>query len=246
MSRYVALKIVVSRASTDNRELRTLQTLARNNNSLHPGRRHIVRLLDDFSHAGPNGTHSCLVFELLGPSVATVIENDGRLPGVLTKRACKEMLLAVDFLQEQNIGHGGESAYSLPTDAPSALEMANLSSDLHIGNIVFTIPSLDSISEEALLHRVESPRTGPVRALDEGPLPPGMPRYLVWPARTLADKASLETLTKLIDFGESFLPGNRPQTLHTPLALRAPELLLGVDWDSRVDLWTSGCAVSHV
>ncbi|KAG9511646.1 kinase-like protein, partial [Aureobasidium melanogenum] len=224
MDRYVALKIVVSRASPDNRESRTLQTLARINKSSHPGCKHIVRLLDDFSHAGPNGTHRCLVFELLGPSVATAIEEifpDSRLPGVLATRVCKEMLLAVDFLQEQNIGHG----------------------DLHTRNIAFTIPSLDSISEEALLDRLGSPRTGLIRAFDEGPLPPGIPRYLVWPADTPADKASLETSIKLIDFGESFLPGNRPQTLHTPLALRAPELLLGHEWDSRVDLWASGCAM---
>lgn len=122
--------------------------------------------------------------------------------------------------------------------------MANLSSDLHTGNIAFTIPSLDSMAEEALLDVLGSPRTGLVHAFDEGPLPPGLPRYLVWPANTPADRASLETSTKLIDFGESFLPGNRPETLHTPLALRAPELLLGEEWDSRVDLWASGCAVS--
>jgi serine/threonine-protein kinase SRPK3 len=124
------------------------------------------------------------------------------------------------------------------------VEIADLLSDLHTRNIAFTIPSLDSISEEALLDRLGSPRTGLIRAFDEGPLPPGIPRYLVWSADTPADKASLETSIKLIDFGESFLPGNRPQTLHTPLALRAPELLLGDEWDSRVDLWASGCAVS--
>jgi serine/threonine-protein kinase SRPK3 len=97
--------------------------------------------------------------------------------------------------------------------------MADLLSDLHTRNIAFTIPSLDSISEEALLDRLGNPRTGLVRAFDEGPLPPGIPRYLVWSADTPADKASLETSIKLIDFGESFLPGNRPQTLQTPLAL---------------------------
>jgi serine/threonine-protein kinase SRPK3 len=104
----VALKIVIPRASPDNRESRILRTLSRNNSS-HPGDKHIVRLLDDFSHAGPNGTHTCLVFELLGPSVSTVTEElfaDGRLPGLLARRVCKELLLAVDFLHEQSIGHG--------------------------------------------------------------------------------------------------------------------------------------------
>ena len=153
----MALKIVVSRASPDRRESRTLQTLARINNSSHPGCKHIVRLLDDFSHAVPNGTHPCLVFELLGPSVATIIEEifpDSRLLGVPAKRVCKEMLLAVDFLQEQNIGHGGQSACSIPTNARSGVEMADLLSDLRTRNIAFTIPSLDSISEETLLDRL--------------------------------------------------------------------------------------------
>jgi serine/threonine-protein kinase SRPK3 len=105
----VALKVVVSKASPENRESRILRDLSRNNSS-HPGRKHIVQLLDDFSHTGPHGTHTCLVFELLGPSVSTVVEEtfaDGRLPGVLAGRVCKELLLAVDFLHEQGIGHGG-------------------------------------------------------------------------------------------------------------------------------------------
>jgi serine/threonine-protein kinase SRPK3 len=100
------------------------------------------------------------------------------------------------------------------------------------------------MSEEAVLNRLRSPQTGVVRALDGRPLPPGMPRYLVWPAKIPFNKSTLETQIKLIDFGESFLPDSRPQTLHTPLALRATELLLEDQWDHRADLWTLGCTVS--
>jgi hypothetical protein len=117
--------------------------------------------------------------------------------------------------------------------------------DLHIGNIAFTSPPLDSKSEETVLERLGSPQTGLVRALDGQSLPPGMPRYLVWPAKIPIDKSTLKTPIKLIDFGESFLAGDRPRTLRTPLALRAPELLLGDQWDFRADLWTLGCTVSH-
>lgn len=35
----------------------------------HPGRHHLVQMLDHFSVEGPNGIHDCLVLELLGPSV---------------------------------------------------------------------------------------------------------------------------------------------------------------------------------
>jgi serine/threonine-protein kinase SRPK3 len=217
------------------------------NNSSHPGGQHIVRLLDDFPHTGPNGTHTCLVFELLGHSFPTVTEErfaDARLPGVLAKRVCKEMLLAVDFLHKQGIGHGGQSIYLLLANTPSQVKKPNLSIDLHTGNIAFSLPPLDSLSEETLLNRLGSPRTDLVSALDRRPLPPGMPKYLVWPANIPLDKSSLEAPIKLIDFGESFLPDYKPQTLHTPLALRAPELLLGENWDARADLWTLGCTVS--
>ena len=38
---------------------------------------YIVHLLDDFLHQGPNGSHQCLVFELLGPSVDAVVADYG-------------------------------------------------------------------------------------------------------------------------------------------------------------------------
>jgi serine/threonine-protein kinase SRPK3 len=88
---------------------------------------------------------------------------------------------------------------------------ANPSKDLHTGNIAFSLPPLDSLSEGIDLNRLGSPRTDLVRALDGRSLPPGMPNYLVWPADTPVDKPNVETPIKLIDFGESFLPGERPQ-----------------------------------
>lgn len=56
------------------------------------------------------GVHDCLVFELLGPSVASVVEQrcaGGRLPGHVVKKACKELGLALAVLHSQEIGHGG-------------------------------------------------------------------------------------------------------------------------------------------
>ena len=51
-----------------------LQALAQSP-SKNPGSKHIVWLLDDFSHKGPNGYHQCLVFELLGPTVKIVVND---------------------------------------------------------------------------------------------------------------------------------------------------------------------------
>ena len=30
-----------------------------------------------------------------------------------------------------------------------------------------------------------------------------------------------------------------------PLSLRAPEVILGCEWDTSVDIWNLGCLVSH-
>ena len=63
------------------RELGVLQALHQRAKG-YLGHNGIVPWLDHFDHDGPNGRHQCLVFELLGPTVATVIEYrvDGKDP----------------------------------------------------------------------------------------------------------------------------------------------------------------------
>ena len=67
-------------------------------------------MLDYFTLVGPNGTHDCLVLELLGPSVADVVESyykDDRLPARLAKSFANQALQGLDFLARHGIGHGG-------------------------------------------------------------------------------------------------------------------------------------------
>lgn len=60
---------------------------------------------------GPNGTHDCLVLELVGPSVADVVAShyrDDRLPAKLAKVFANQALQGLDFLASHDIGHGGK------------------------------------------------------------------------------------------------------------------------------------------
>lgn len=43
---------------------------------------------------------------------------------------------------------------------------------------------------------------------------------------------------KIIDFGEAFFADSSPRTLHTPLSVRAPEVVFGDPLDRQVDLWS--------
>ncbi|KAM0191956.1 hypothetical protein ACHAPI_008676 [Fusarium lateritium] len=84
--RYVAVKIKMSedKGSGELDILRVLSTLPMN----HPGSPHVNRMLDYFTLFGPNGSHDCLVLELVGPNVANTVDlrcKDDRLPGKLAK-----------------------------------------------------------------------------------------------------------------------------------------------------------------
>lgn len=76
----------------------------------HPGKKHIVQLLDYFKHKGPNGVHSCLVLELLGPSVVSEAGRckDNRLPASIAWEACKQTAQALEYLHANSIAHGGQ------------------------------------------------------------------------------------------------------------------------------------------
>ncbi|EAU31292.1 conserved hypothetical protein [Aspergillus terreus NIH2624] len=186
---------------------------------------HVVHLLDDFELEGPNGTHRCLVSELLGPSVPDLIDarfSDERLPGKLAKAIVKQALLGLDFLHDQKIAHG----------------------DLHTRNLVFTIAPKDNIPEQDFIKRLGTPDIGHVRRKDGCQLDPGIPEYIVRPART--HSCPLSGSIKIVDFGEAFSQENVPQTLHTPLSVRAPEVIFGGQLDYRVDLWSLGCMLSEL
>lgn len=72
---------------------------------------HLARLLDDFIHKGPNGSHQCLVFELLGPSVDTVVADystsGDRLAASTILRIARQLLQALASMHAEGYAHGG-------------------------------------------------------------------------------------------------------------------------------------------
>lgn len=82
---------------------------------------YITQLLDTFSHQGPNGIHQCLVFELLGPSVAKVLdyynesadqEGEGYLYPFTILRLSKQLSEAVSFIHHAGMCHGANASLS--------------------------------------------------------------------------------------------------------------------------------------
>ena len=74
--KHVALKVVRSAAhytETALDEIKLLNKVVEANKN-HPGRAHVVSLLDSFNHKGPHGMHVCMVFEVLGENLLGLIK----------------------------------------------------------------------------------------------------------------------------------------------------------------------------
>ena len=63
----------------------------------------VVRLLDHFEHQGPNGRHVCMVFELLGVNLLSVIRKSEYhgLPVDAVRAMTKQICLGLDFLHRK-------------------------------------------------------------------------------------------------------------------------------------------------
>jgi len=91
-----------------------------------PGKAHTAHLLDSFSFSGPNGTHCCLVLELMGPNIQDMLDNNSQFelwfepneyedyghweyfyPINISKLICAQVLQGLGFLHREGITHGG-------------------------------------------------------------------------------------------------------------------------------------------
>lgn len=71
---------------------------------IHQGSRHILALIDEFKHNGPNGDHVCLIFKAMGPDLAKYrkLFPSVRIPIPVMKKITKQLLPALSFLHDAN------------------------------------------------------------------------------------------------------------------------------------------------
>lgn len=72
---------------------------------------YFVRPLDSFQHIGPNGTHNCLVTELLGPTISSVIYTYSEVGEILRPdtvlRTSHQLLEGLEIAHQVGYVHGG-------------------------------------------------------------------------------------------------------------------------------------------
>ncbi|XP_007937578.1 SRSF protein kinase 1 [Orycteropus afer afer] len=100
--KFVAMKVVKSAehyTETALDEIRLLKSV-RNSDPNDPNREMVVQLLDDFKISGVNGTHICMVFEVLGHHLLKWIikSNYQGLPLPCVKKIIQQVLQGLDYL----------------------------------------------------------------------------------------------------------------------------------------------------
>ncbi|XP_066559494.1 SRSF protein kinase 1b isoform X2 [Amia ocellicauda] len=100
--RFVAMKVVKSAehyTETALDEIKLLRSV-RNTDPNDPNREMVVQLLDDFKISGVNGTHVCMVFEVLGHHLLKWIikSNYQGLPLPCVKSIIRQVLQGLDYL----------------------------------------------------------------------------------------------------------------------------------------------------
>ncbi|KAE8308312.1 kinase-like domain-containing protein [Aspergillus transmontanensis] len=191
-------------------------------NSTHDGARHILPLLGDFTHTGPNGDHVCLVFDVLGHHLdfQCAKYEDGRLPVRAVKMIARQLLLGLDFLhRECGVIHTGVIIFYniIPT------------------NILLELEDPDRVISRYL--EEVSPRID-----TQGNIEVPLREVITTPFISEMDSPHI----RIIDFGvASWRDNHLSEQIQSP-ALRAPEVTISAPWDTGVDIWSLGCLIMEL
>ena len=111
--RCAALKVLAAEVSKDVSEVAILRRLKQrqlNHEGLN-GQEFLMEFLDDFEVEGPNGTHQCIVTEVLGPSIGADVDeiyDEERYPINIAKKLVAQVMCGVAYLHSCGVVHGGK------------------------------------------------------------------------------------------------------------------------------------------
>lgn len=184
---------MVAKASAISTELSILDYLSKLED---PHARHVMEVLDFFHHEGPNGKHLCMVFEPMGSTAASLVEElpenqpkmrgkRQRYPKWVAKRILLHALRGLAFLHQNGVVHG----------------------DVQPGNLLLSINNLESVKEEEL-SQDETSGTVPLQRVD-GKIDRWAPRNL-YLKQSLHNRVQVDSTlhVKLSDLGAGKPPPN--------------------------------------
>ena len=194
----------------------------------HPGKKGVRTVLESFQLCGPHGMHTCILYSPLG---MTFTELRNLLPGEkfekqMLQSGIQILLLAIDYLHKNNVVHTGSSHQS--DWRCQIIDLITICLDISPNNILVGV-SDNSVFSELERDELASPVARKVL--------PDRTVYLSRPTpRTNGNPV-------LCDLGSARMGRDKYQGDIMPDVYRAPEVVLGMEWSSKVDIWSIGVMV---
>ncbi|URD94569.1 serine threonine-protein kinase [Musa troglodytarum] len=237
-SKFVALKIQKSAKEYTQAALHEMELLSAIADGDPSNSKCVVRLLDHFMHAGPNGQHYCLVVESLGDSLLRLIRYN-RNKGIglnRVKTICRSILVGLDYLHR---------------------ELGIIHTDLKPENVllVSTInPAKDPVRSKftPILERPEGyPNGGYPFGMNQKKLKIMTRRALVKISKRRMSMGGyvemersmdgIDLRCKVVDFGNACLFDKQISDDIQTRQYRAPEVIIGLGYSFSVDMWSFAC-----
>ncbi|KAI7943610.1 hypothetical protein MJO28_011138 [Puccinia striiformis f. sp. tritici] len=189
-------------------------------NPAHPGHGHIASLFRHFKHEGPNGTHVCSVFEVLGETVTALRKLYKKVPPPIVQKIGRQILLGLDFLHR---------------------ECGIVHRNLEPGNVLI---SIGEDVEGVIRSELKNPPQGGYNTKTSIPLKSTLAASS---GISQADDYDYSNITvKIAGLSCGTWISNRSREGIVCRPYRSPELFIGAPWDQRVDIWGAGCSLGQL
>lgn len=240
-SDFVALKIQKSAPQFAQAALHEIEVLSAIADGDPTHARCVVRLIDHFKHAGPNGQHLCMVLEFLGDSLLRLIRYNHYKGLDLNKvrEICKCVLSGLDYLhRELNIIHTDLKPENIllvsPIDPSKDPVKSGFTPTLERpegGNINGGVSM--SLIEKKLKRRAKRA----VARISERRASMGMPQDTK-PRRSLE---GIDVKCKVVDFGNACWADQQFMEEIQTRQYRAPEVIIRSGYTASADMWSFAC-----
>ncbi|KAJ6819710.1 putative protein kinase superfamily protein [Iris pallida] len=242
--RFVALKIQKSAAEYAQAALHEIELLSAIANGDPSNAKCVVRLLDHFKHAGPNGQHLCLIIEFLGDSLLRLVRHN-RNRGIGLHRVrdvCRSVLVGLDYLHR---------------------ELGIIHTDLKLENVLLasTIDPAKDPVRSGLTPVLERPEGvpgagGATTSLIERKLKMRAKRAVAKissqrrvsvggaaasPEEKTRSLEGIDLTCKIVDFGNACWADKQFTNDIQTRQYRAPEVILDAGYSFSVDMWSFAC-----
>ncbi len=197
----------------------------------HLGKDLLRLVLDDFQITGPHGMHHCLLFAPLGLNFTDFrnLFQDKALNKELLQKTLQLVLVGLDSLHQAGVVHTGIFLY--PFILPSRLaDLFIQLQDLSPNNILLGAPDPSVFAE---IEKAELEHPSPRKILLD---------RSIYCSRTMPITSGL---LKICDFGAARI-GEKHVGDVMPGVYRAPEIIMGMEWNSKIDIWSFGVMVRNV